>query len=636
MTPAHLHPCPAAPMADAKDAPSAWRIGVAAACALMLGACATPPGGMNAGNASGNPFIDNAPVMATAPAAQAQVAAAAIPPTKPAVQAVAERQVKPAPLESGAGVAGQPNDPLAPETTVAVDSAEARADLWARIRSGYAMPNLESPLVAEHEQWYANRPDYVARMTDRGSRYLYHIVAEVNRRGMPSELALLPFIESAFNPQAMSSARASGMWQFMPATGKDFSLKQNLFRDDRRDVLSSTRAALDYLSRLNNKFGDWHLALAAYNWGEGNVQRAIDRNRNAGLPTDYLSLNMPAETRHYVPKLQAVKNIVTQPQQYGLTLTPLQNHPYFLSVPIQRDIDVALAARLAGLKVEEFKTLNPQHNKPVILAAGTPQILLPYDNADRFVKALPAHRGQLATWTAWVVPRTMKSSQAAQETGMSEDELREINRIPAKMMVKAGSTLLVQRHDNRHTDVSETVADNAHMQLTPEPPPYKRISFRARRGDTVASIARQYRLNPAEVARLNGVGANGRFKPGQAVALQVPTGTRVASHGADLADASPAKRADGSATQKREDARAERLASLNERKSSKKDKAASVRSAKAEKASAASTRLARADKPAGARHTKADRQLASAGKPGVARASRLSAGTAGRMKARRD
>src|SRR5438477_6819465 len=192
------------------------------------------------------------------------------------------------------------------------------------------------------------------------------------------------------------------MWQFMPGTGRDFALKQNVFRDDRRDVLASTRAALDYLSKLYAQFGDWHLALAAYNWGEGSVQRAIARNQRAGLPTDYSNLRMPNETQFYVPKLQAVKNIVAKPEVFGLSLPEVANHPYFLSVPITRDIDVDLAARFAGLQVEDFKNLNPQMNKPVILAAGTPYVLLPYDNGDRFLRALAEHQGAVATWTAWI------------------------------------------------------------------------------------------------------------------------------------------------------------------------------------------------------------------------------------------
>ncbi|HWX10466.1 MAG TPA: transglycosylase SLT domain-containing protein, partial [Trinickia sp.] len=192
----------------------------------------------------------------------------------------------------------------------------ADTDLWARIRRGFQMPDLQGDLVDAQVAWYAERPDYVDRMTERSQKYLYYIVEELESRHMPTELALLPFIESAYNPQALSVAKAAGMWQFVPGTGRTYNLKQNMWQDERRDVLASTGAALDYLSRLHDMFGDWYLALAAYNWGEGNVQRAIARNQAAGLPTDYESLRLPNETRNYVPKLQAVKNIVMNPQVY--------------------------------------------------------------------------------------------------------------------------------------------------------------------------------------------------------------------------------------------------------------------------------------------------------------------------------
>jgi membrane-bound lytic murein transglycosylase D len=359
-------------------------------------------------------------------------------------------------------------------------------------------------------------------MTERGSRYLFHIVEEVQRRGMPTELALLPFIESAFNPQAISSAKASGMWQFMPATGKHFELRQNVFRDDRRDVLASTRAALDYLSRLHDMFGDWHLALAAYNWGEGNVQRAITRNQRAGKPTDYLSLRMPNETAYYVPKLQAVKNLVLRPQAFSISLPRLDNHPYFLSVPIERDIDVAVAIRLAGVTQEEFNTLNPQMNKPVILAAGTPQLLLPYDNASQFVRNIAAHSGPFATWTAWVAPRTLKPGEAAKQVGMSEADLRDVNKIPPHMLVKAGSTLLVPRAQHLLKDVSLHVADNAVMSLAPEALPPRRVAHRAGKNDTVATVAKRYRVSAAQVAQWNKTSPTARFTPGQTVVVFVP------------------------------------------------------------------------------------------------------------------
>ncbi len=424
-------------------------------------------------------------------------------------------------------------DPLRPERPLDIDNSVAQTDLWARVRNGFALPDLDNDQVRSREQYYATRPDYVRRMSDRGSRYLFHIVEEVERRGMPTEIALLPFIESAFNPQAQSVAAAAGMWQFIPATGRDFDLKQNLFRDDRRDVLASTRAALDYLERLHAQFNDWHLALAAYNWGEGSVQRAIERNQKMGEPTDYWSLRMPAETRDYVPKLQAMKNIVLRPSAYGIVLPELQNHPYFLSVPIKRDIDVDLAARLAGVSMEEFRLLNPQMNKPVILAAGTPQVLLPYDNANDFVHRLNGHDGQLASWTAWVAPRTMRPAEAAKTVGMAETHLREINHIPARMLIKSGSTLLVPRGTHLTEDVSEHLADNATMALAPDAPPLRRITFRAgRRGDSVAAIAKRYRVSATQLAQWNKVTVQSRFSPGASVVVYVPlraAGRRTAS-----------------------------------------------------------------------------------------------------------
>jgi membrane-bound lytic murein transglycosylase D len=399
-----------------------------------------------------------------------------------------------------------------------------RAQLWQRLREGFVLPDLDTELVEKWEQWYARDPAYVQRMAERGGRYLFHIVEEVQRRDLPTELALLPFIESAFNPQAQSRAAASGMWQFMPGTGKDFELYQNVFRDDRRDVLASTRAALDYLEQLHGMFGDWPLALAAYNWGQGNVTRAIGRNKRAGLATDYLSLSprMPQETREYVPKLQAVKNIVARPEEFGLSLPALSDQPYFLSVPIERDIDVALVARLAGMSLEEFRQLNPQLNKPLILAAGTPQVLLPYDNANRFLTNLSLHEGPLASWTAWVAPRKLSVAQAARQLGLGEGELRELNHIPPRMLIRSGSTLLVPRAANAD-DVAEHIADHGTLALAPDLPPLRRMVFKAgRKGDSVAAVARRYRVNAGQLAQWNGIGVGGRFKAGQRIVVMLP------------------------------------------------------------------------------------------------------------------
>ena len=396
-------------------------------------------------------------------------------------------------------------------------------DLWARIRRGFAMPDLQDEYVIDREQWYASQPEYFERMTTRANRYIFHVVEELERRGMPTELALLPFVESAFNPQAVSSARAAGMWQFMPATGSDYDLKRNVFRDDRRDVLASTRAALDYLQRLYGMFGDWQLALASYNWGEGSVSRAIAKNERLALPTGYSDLSMPNETRLYVPKLQAIKNIVLNPAAFGVTLPVIENHPYFQRVDITRDIDVALAAKLAGISTEELKALNPAAHRPVILASGTPQILLPWDNANVFRRNFAAHTdGQFASWTAWTAPSTMSVRSAASQVGMAEADLRSVNGIPPRMMIKAGSTLLVPRLATVTDEVPLHVADNGHMALAPEAVPTRRLLVRAGRGDSVASIARRYRVSPTAVASWNRTAVGTHFARGHSVIVYVP------------------------------------------------------------------------------------------------------------------
>ena len=406
-----------------------------------------------------------------------------------------------------------------------VASLEPPPDLWSRIRRGFAMPPLDNDLVHQQEQWYAARPDYLQRMTDRSRKYLFHIVEELERRNMPTELALLPFVESAFNPQAVSSARAAGMWQFMPATGKTFDLKQNVFRDDRRSVLESTRAALDYLQRLYAQFGDWHLALAAYNWGEGNVARAIARNQKAGLGTGYTDLNMPNETRNYVPKLQAVKNIIASPEQFHAELPTIENHPYFQSVSLDRDMDVAVAARLADVEIDDFKALNPQLKRPVILAAGTPQILLPWDNATVFKRNYEAYtEGKFATWTAWSAPATMSVTEAARRVGMNENELRTVNSIPPRMLIKAGSVLIVPRRNDSQPDVASHVADNAQLDLAPEVIT-RRTVVRAGKRESVSTVATRYRVSAAQVAEWNHVAASASFRPGQQVVLHLPLRT---------------------------------------------------------------------------------------------------------------
>jgi membrane-bound lytic murein transglycosylase D len=340
-------------------------------------------------------------------------------------------------------------------------------DLWARIRSGYAIPDVDNTLVNRHAQWYSSRPDYLARISGRASLYLYHVVQELEKRGMPTELALLPVIESAFNPQALSTANAAGIWQFVPGTGKDYNLKQNMFKDERRGVLASTDAALTYLQRLYTMFGDWHLALAAYNWGEGNVQRAIKKNQAMGKATDFESLAelMPAETRNYVPKLQAVKNIVASPTSFNVTLPAIENQPYFTTIDKTSDIDLAIAAQLAEMSIDEFKALNPQFKKPVITGGEQTKILLPKENAEKFHVNLAQFGRSLSSWTTHKITSARESiASLASKFGTTPDVIRQANNIPEKTRLKAGSTILVPKtttSPSAHTDIAENIIENA-------------------------------------------------------------------------------------------------------------------------------------------------------------------------------
>ena len=486
-------------------------------CAVLaLSGCATPaaPASTTAADVSRPPSVNTPSVASPTPIAAAQaVAPGATPgelrPSTPIASLPASSEAL-RPIEA------------ASLTSKTVASQSAPVDLWDRIRRGFQMVNLDTPQVREREQWYVSRPDYIQRMSERSRKYLFHIVEDLERRNMPSELALLPFIESAFNPQAVSSAKAAGMWQFIPSTGKYFELKQNAFRDDRRDVLASTRAALDYLQKLHGMFGDWQLALAAYNWGEGSVARAIAKNKRAGLGTTYLDLNMPDETRLYLPKLQAVKNIVAHPQGLGASLPVIENHPYFQSVDITRDIDVAVAARLAEVSVDDFKSLNPSMNRPVIFAAGTPQILLPWDSATLFQRNLAASdSAKLASWTVWQVPSAMKAAEAAKRSGMLEAELRAVNQIPTGVSIQAGSSLVVPRGHRVEADVAGHVADNGQISLLREPLMQRKL-VKAGKHDTVASLAKRHGVSASRVAEWNQVAVSAAFTAGQQVVLFMP------------------------------------------------------------------------------------------------------------------
>ena len=375
-------------------------------------------------------------------------------------------------------------------------------DLWVRIRNGFAMRDLDSTLVAKHEKWYADRPDYVARMTDRARRYLHYITVEVERRGMPSEIALLPMIESAFNPGAYSTARASGIWQFIPSTGKNFGMEQNWWYDGRRDIVSATNGALDYLQKLHGMFGDWELALAAYNWGEGAVQRAQARNRKRGLPVDYASLKMPKETRSYVPKLLAVKNIIANPASFGLMLENIPDQPYFAALATPRHMDVKLAAQLADISMEEFEALNPAHNRPVILQDSSELILLPVGAVETFLANLESYDKPLVSWQAYQSKKGERLDHLAPRFGLSVEKLKSVNGLPGRIKVSTGQTLLVPVSGEEEETGEEFEAFNMH--LAPTYDSGRAIKHKVRKGDTLGGLARRYHVSIDKLKQWNG------------------------------------------------------------------------------------------------------------------------------------
>lgn len=376
-------------------------------------------------------------------------------------------------------------------------------NIWDRIRAGFAMPPLDTQLVERMERFYLSKPDYLQRMFARGGRYLFHIIEEVEKRGMPAELALLPFVESAMNPTALSTAQASGLWQFIPSTGRAYNLHQDWWVDNRRDVVKSTQAALEYLQKIYEMQGhDWFLALASYNWGEGAVARAIKLNKSRNRPTDYLSLNMPNETRHYVPKLIALKNILLRADELGLVLPTLPNRPYFVMIEKTRPIDLKLAAEFAGLTIEEFLELNPAHNRPVIAASRNSEIKLPADRLDTFLEATERHLASGRSFVTWQ-PYTMKQGETleavAARAGITVAELRRANGVRPAARPIAGTRLLIPGQSG---DDDRRIEDFEGTRIVEAPDP-RPVHHAVARGDTLASIARRHRTTVTNLRKLN-------------------------------------------------------------------------------------------------------------------------------------
>ncbi|NHC60458.1 transglycosylase SLT domain-containing protein [Paenalcaligenes suwonensis] len=416
---------------------------------------------------------------------------------------------------------------IAADTSRTIDLTHPPRDMWDRIRRGYSIPNLDTELVDYWTDYYASRPQSLLVMSQRASKYLFHIVDEIEARGLPTELALLPFVESAYNPDAYSRAHASGLWQFIPSTGKYYNLEQNWWLDERRDPIASTDAALNYLSYLYDFQGDWYLALASYNWGEGSVKRAIARNESQNLPGDYLSLTMPEETRNYLPKLQALKNIITDPKRYGITLPDISNEPYFTSVPRTSDIDMTVVAQLAEMSIDDLRMLNPSHNRPVIPANNT-TLLLPTNKVETFKRNLASFTGKLSNWKVYQPQRGESFASIAKDHGISVAELRSLNGLNAKQTVASTQLLLpIDAADARITMTAQGTPVTAQATLAaqaqqPRATARRAVArnYRVRKGDTLFAIARKYNTSVSELKKLNKL-RNNNIQPGSQ--LRVPS-----------------------------------------------------------------------------------------------------------------
>jgi len=374
------------------------------------------------------------------------------------------------------------------------DAEAIQDDVWQRIRSGFRIDDAaeQNPLVSVHESWFAGRPASVRRLVERSRPYLYHIVEELDRRAMPMEIALLPMIESAFIPTALSPSAASGIWQFIPSTGRLYGLKQDTWYDGRRDFTASTSAALDYLGKLYLDFGDWQLALAAYNCGEGCVARAIQKNVQQGLPTDYASLSLPNETRHYVPKLLAIRNLIREPGRYGIAIDLLPNQPYFNQVTVHASMDIRSAARLANMSSDEFIALNAAFPRKLIRSDTPVNLLVPVDKADAFQRNLET--GSWDSWQPYAAQKGERPETIARRFDVSVARLEEHNQFHLKRgkLVRA-QTLLVPVK-GRGVVAAEAQSSFA----TPGA-----IQHVALRGDTLFGVARQYGLSLAQLTETN-------------------------------------------------------------------------------------------------------------------------------------
>lgn len=409
------------------------------------------------------------------------------------------------------------------DDAISADLLAANGDLWSRLRDGMQMDSdIDNERIAVQRNWYLRNPDYLNRMALRASRYLHYTVSEAERRGLPTELALLPVIESAYDPFAYSHAHAAGMWQFIPGTARIMGVKQNSWFDGRRDVLESTRAGYDFLSMLYEKFGDWQLALAAYNAGPGAVQRAINRNQAAGLPTDFWSLRLPAETRAYVPRFLAMVQIIKRPETYGLALRPVLNQPFFRVISLQNQVDITQAAKIAGISLKEMYQLNAGFNRWATDPNGPHRLLVPAALPQDFeeqIRQLPVP--QQTTAETYRVRKGDTLYGIARRFNVTAAEIRKLNHLKSdRVAVGRELTLSRQAVNAEFAALNAEMHLNRSSQATRNSSGSVRKTYVVRRGDTLSSIARRHGVSSKQLARWNGISTRSHIRAGQRLSLQ--------------------------------------------------------------------------------------------------------------------
>jgi len=396
------------------------------------------------------------------------------------------------------------------------------ADVWERIRRGWGMDGVINSRVEPQLRWHERNPAYMDRVATRAEPFLTYILDEIEDRGLPTELALLPIVESAYDPFAYSHGRAAGMWQFIPSTGRHFGLKQNWWYDGRRDFIASTDAALTYMENLAKRFdGDWELALAAYNAGGGNVSRAMRRNRQQGRDLDYWSLRLPRETMHYVPKMMALREVISNPEEYGVSLKPIDNEPKIAVVELEGQLDLALAAELAEIDIDELYRLNAGFNRWATDPDGPHRLVVPIERKEALKSGLseldPRER---ISWHRHEIQPGESLNVIARRYNTTVKMLQDVNEL-GNHVIRAGDHLLVPQAMASAEAYSRSVSQRLERTQNTQRGDRERVNYQVQAGDSFWSIAQRYNVNVRQLAQWNGMAPGDTLRAGQSLTVWV-------------------------------------------------------------------------------------------------------------------